>query len=126
MARVLGVELPNQKKLFISLQYLYGIGPTRSMKIIQETELDPDKRMKDLTEEEIRKITQFINEHYRVEGELRQDVQKSIKRLVEIGSYRGHRHKIGLPLRGQRTKTNARTRKGPKPGIGKKKKKKEA
>jgi small subunit ribosomal protein S13 len=117
MARVLGVELPNQKKLFIALRYLYGIGPTRAEKIIAEENLNRDKRVKDLTEEEIRKITNHINENYKVEGELRQERQKDVKRLIEIGSYRGFRHRLGLPVRGQRTKTNARTRKGPKPGI---------
>lgn len=118
MARVLGVELPNQKKLFIALRYLYGIGPTRAEKIIEVENLDREKRVKELTEEEIRKITQHINENYKVEGELRQEIQKDIKRLIEIGSYRGLRHRLGLPVRGQRTKTNARTRKGHKPGIG--------
>jgi len=118
MARVLGIELPNQKKLFIALRYLYGIGPTRAEKIIAEENLDREKRVKDLTEEEIRKITTHINENYKVEGELRQELQKDIKRLIEIGSYRGFRHRLGLPVRGQRTKTNARTRKGHKPGIG--------
>ncbi|HPE67859.1 MAG TPA: 30S ribosomal protein S13 [Thermotogota bacterium] len=122
MARVLGVEIPNNKKLFVALQYLYGIGPTRSEQIIAETELDREKRVKELNEDEIRKITQYVNANYKVEGELRQEVQKNIKRLVEIGSYRGFRHRLGLPVRGQRTKTNARTRKGRKPGIGKKKK----
>jgi len=122
MARVLGVELPNQKKVFVALRYIYGIGPTRADEILKNTEIDPDKRVKDLAEDEIRKVTQFINENYRIEGELKQDVQKNIKRLVEIGSYRGRRHRLGLPVRGQRSKTNARTRKGRKPGIGRKKK----
>ena len=122
MARVLGVELPNQKKVFVALRYIYGIGPTRANEILKNTEIDPDKRVKDLAEDEIRKVTQFINENYKIEGELKQEVQKNIKRLVEIGSYRGRRHRLGLPVRGQRSKTNSRTRKGRKPGIGRKKK----
>lgn len=122
MARVLGVELPNQKKVFVALRYIYGIGPTRANEILKNTEIDPDKRVKDLAEDEIRKVTQFINENYKIEGELKQEVQKNIKRLVEIGSYRGRRHRLGLPVRGQRSKTNARTRKGRKPGIGRKRK----
>jgi len=122
MARVLGVELPNQKKVFVALRYIYGIGPTRADEILNNTEIDPDKRVKDLAEDEIRKITQFINDNYKIEGELKQEVQKNIKRLVEIGSYRGRRHRLGLPVRGQRSKTNARTRKGRKPGIGRKRK----
>jgi len=122
MARVLGVELPNQKKVFVALRYIYGIGPTRADEILKHTEIDPDKRVKDLAEDEIRKVTQFINDNYKIEGELKQDVQKNIKRLVEIGSYRGRRHRLGLPVRGQRSKTNARTRKGKKPGIGRKRK----
>ncbi|MDN5359073.1 MAG: 30S ribosomal protein S13 [Thermotogota bacterium] len=122
MARVLGVELPNQKKVFVALRYIYGIGPTRADEILKNTEIDPDKRVKDLAEDEIRKVTQFINDNYKIEGELKQEVQKNIKRLVEIGSYRGRRHRLGLPVRGQRSKTNARTRKGRKPGIGRKRK----
>ena len=122
MARVLGVELPNQKKVFVALRYIYGIGPTRADEILKNTAIDPDKRVKDLAEDEIRKVTQYINENYKIEGELKQDVQKNIKRLVEIGSYRGRRHRLGLPVRGQRSKTNARTRKGKKPGIGRKRK----
>ncbi len=121
MARVMGVELPNQKKVFVALRYIFGIGPTRADAILEHTKIDRDKRVKELTEDEVRKVAQFINENYKIEGELKQDVQKDIKRLVEIGSFRGKRHRIGLPTRGQRTKTNARTRKGPKPGIGRKK-----
>lgn len=121
MARVMGVELPNQKKVFVALRYIFGIGPTRADAILENTKIDRDKRVKELTEDEVRKVAQFINENYKIEGELKQDVQKDIKRLVEIGSFRGKRHRIGLPTRGQRTKTNARTRKGPKPGIGRKK-----
>lgn len=123
MARIVGVELPNQKKVFIALTYIYGIGRTRANKILEAVGVDPNKRVKDLTEEEISKITQFINENYKIEGELRQEVQRNIKRLIDIGCYRGIRHRLGLPVRGQRTRTNARTRKGPRPGIGSKKKK---
>lgn len=122
MARIVGVELPSNKKVEIALTYIYGIGRTRAKMIVQSTGINPDKRVKDLSEEEISKITQFINENYKVEGELRQEVQRNIKRLIEIGCYRGMRHRLGLPVRGQRTRTNARTRKGPRPGIGKKKK----
>ncbi|MCD6442537.1 MAG: 30S ribosomal protein S13 [Thermotogae bacterium] len=122
MARIVGVELPSNKKVEYALTYIYGIGRTRAKIIVQSTGIDPNKRVKDLTEEEISKITQFINENYKVEGELRQEVQRNIKRLIEIGCYRGIRHRLGLPVRGQRTRTNARTRKGPRPGIGKKKK----
>jgi small subunit ribosomal protein S13 len=122
MARVLGVELPNQKKVFVALRYIYGIGPTKADEILAATEIDPDKRVKDLGEDEIRKVTQYINENLKIEGELKQEVQKNIKRLVEIGSYRGRRHRLGLPVRGQRSKTNAKTRKGRKSGIGRKKK----
>lgn len=121
MARILGVDLPNDKHAFIGLTYLYGVGRKRSMDILRETEIPFDKRIKDLTDEEIRKITQYINEHYKVEGELKLETQRNIKRLIEIGSYRGLRHRQGLPVRGQRTKTNARTRKGPSHGIGSKK-----
>jgi len=123
MARIVGVELPNQKKVFIALTYIYGIGRTRANEILKAVGVNPDKRVKDLTEEEISKITQFINENYKIEGELRQEVQRNIKRLIDIGCYRGIRHRLGLPVRGQRTRTNARTRKGPRPGIGSKKKK---
>ena len=113
MARIVGVELPSNKKVEYALTYIYGIGRTRAKIIVQSTGIDPNKRVKDLTEEEISKITQFINENYKVEGELRQEVQRNIKRLIEIGCYRGIRHRLGLPVRGQRTRTNARTRKGP-------------
>jgi len=122
LARIVGVELPSNKKVEYALTYIYGIGRTRAKIIVQSTGIDPNKRVKDLTEEEISKITQFINENYKVEGELRQEVQRNIKRLIEIGCYRGIRHRLGLPVRGQRTRTNARTRKGPRPGIGKRKK----
>ncbi len=120
MARVLGVDLPNEKHAFVGLTYLYGIGRTRAEEILKETEIPFDKKIKDLSDSEIREITQYINTHYKVEGELKQEIQRNVKRLIEIGSYRGIRHRQGLPVRGQRTKTNARTRKGPSHGIKRK------
>lgn len=124
MARVVGVEIPNNKKVWVGLTYIYGIGRSRAFEILRETGIDPDKRVKDLTEEEIGKINKFIQEHYKVEGELRAEVQRNIKRLIDIGCYRGIRHKLGLPVRGQKTRSNARTRKGPRPKRIKTKKKK--
>ncbi|HAY98358.1 30S ribosomal protein S13 [Mesotoga sp. Brook.08.YT.4.2.5.1] len=112
MARILGVELPNNKKTFVALTYIYGIGYTRANEILTGTEINGDKRAKDLTDEEVSRIAKFINEHYKVEGELRTEVDRSIKRLIEIGSYRGYRHRNGLPVRGQKTHSNGRTRKG--------------
>ena len=112
MARILGVELPNNKKTFVALTYIYGIGYTRSNEILSGTEIDGNKRAKDLTDEEVSKIAKYINEHYKVEGELRTEVDRSMKRLIEIGSYRGYRHRNGLPVRGQKTHSNGRTRKG--------------
>jgi len=124
MARIVGVEIPNNKKVWVGLTYIYGIGRSRSFEILKETGINPDKRVKELTEEEIGKINRFIQEHYKVEGELRTEVQRSIKRLIDIGCYRGIRHKLGLPVRGQKTRSNARTRKGPRPKRIKTKKKK--
>ena len=121
MARIVGVEIPSNKKVNISLRYLYGIGPTRAMEICQNTGVDPDKRVKDLSEDEISKIATYIQQNYRVEGELRTDVMRNIKRLTDIGCYSGLRHKLGLPVRGQRTRSNSRTRKGPRPSRIKKK-----
>jgi small subunit ribosomal protein S13 len=112
MARILGVELPNNKKTFDALTYIYGIAYTRANEIHTGTEINGDKRAKDLTDEEVSRIAKFINEHYKVEGELRTEVDRSIKRLIEIGSYRGYRHRNGLPVRGQKTHSNGRTRKG--------------
>ncbi len=120
MARILGVELPNHKKAFVALTHIYGIGSTRAEEILKEAGINRDKRVKDLTEEEVSRISKHINEHYKVEGELRQETDRSIKRLIEIGSYRGYRHKQGLPVRGQKTHSNARTRKGPRPSRIKK------
>ena len=117
MARIEGVDLPRNKRVEIGLRYLYGIGPTRSKKILEATKVNPDTRIKDLTDAEIATLREFINQNYKVEGDLRRDVQMHIKRLIEIGSYRGLRHRRNLLVRGQRTRTNARTRKGPKKTV---------
>jgi small subunit ribosomal protein S13 len=117
MARIEGVDLPRNKRVVIGLRYLYGIGPTRSKEILKATQVSPDTRIKDLTDSEVATIREFINQNYKVEGELRRDVQMHIKRLIEIGSYRGLRHRRNLPVHGQRTRTNARTRKGPKKTV---------
>ncbi|QQR49038.1 30S ribosomal protein S13 [bacterium] len=114
MARIEGVLLPTSKRVEIGLTYLYGIGLYRSKEILHEINISPDIRIKDLTHEQVAAIQKYINQHYRIEGELRKEVTLNIKRLQEIGSYRGTRHKRSLPVRGQRTKTNARTRKGPR------------
>jgi small subunit ribosomal protein S13 len=121
MARIVGVEIPSNKKVHIALRYLYGIGPTRALEICNGTGIDPEKRVKELTEDEISKISTFIQQNYKVEGELRTEVMRNIKRLIDIGCYRGLRHKLGLPVRGQRTRSNSRTRKGPRPSRIKKK-----
>jgi small subunit ribosomal protein S13 len=123
MARISGVDLPKEKRVEIGLTYIYGIGLPSSQSILKETGVNPDTRVKDLTEEEVNALRDFINKNFKVEGDLRRDISLNIKRLVEIGCYRGIRHRKGLPVRGQRTKTNARTRKGPKRAIGAKKKK---
>ena len=122
MARISGVDIPNQKRVEIALTYIYGIGLKSSKDILARTGIDPDKRAKDLTEDEIAKLRDEIENNYTVEGELRREVAMNIKRLVEINCYRGIRHRKGLPVRGQRTKTNARTRKGPAKTIANKKK----
>ena len=122
MARIAGVDLPREKRIEVALTYIYGIGLPSSKKILEATSIDPDRRVKDLTEEEAQKLRSEIEEHYRVEGDLRREVTMNIKRLIEIGCYRGMRHKFGLPVRGQRTKTNARTRKGPRRAVAGKKK----
>lgn len=122
MARISGVDLPNEKRLEIALTYIYGIGKTLSGEIITKCKLNPDTRVKDLTEEEVAKIRDVLENEYKVEGDLRREIALNIKRLVEIGCYRGRRHRMGLPVRGQRTKTNARTRKGPKRTMANKKK----
>jgi small subunit ribosomal protein S13 len=117
MARIEGVDLPRNKRVEIGLTYLYGIGPTRAQEILAETKVNPDIRIKDLSEADVQAIREFISKNYKVEGDLRREVQMSIKRLIEIGSYRGMRHRRNLPVRGQRTKTNSRTRKGTKKTV---------
>ncbi len=123
MARVAGVDLPRNKRVEVALTYIFGIGWTRSREILKATSIDKDTRVKDLTEEEVAKIREYIDRNYKVEGELKQEISQNIRRLMEIGSYRGIRHKRGLPVRGQRTRTNARTRKGPRRTVGVKRKK---
>ena len=122
MARIAGVDLPNDKRVEIGLTYIYGLGRPTANDILSKAEINPDTRVKDLTEEEIGKIRKIIDTEYHVEGDLRREVNLNIKRLMEIGCYRGIRHRRGLPVRGQKTKTNARTRKGPKKTVGRKKK----
>ena len=122
MARIAGVNLPTQKRLEIGLTYIYGIGRPTAQKIIRELELDPNEKIRDLTDEEVTKLRGYIDGELEVEGDLRRDRGQAIKRLTEIGSYRGIRHRRGLPVRGQRTKTNARTRKGPAKTVGRGKK----
>ncbi len=122
MARIAGVDLPKDKRVEIGLTYIYGIGLTSSHKILEKTAISPDTRVNKLTEEEIAKLRSVIENDFKVEGALRSEVQMNIKRLIDIGSYRGLRHRRGLPVRGQRTKTNARTRKGPKRTVAGKKK----
>ena len=123
MARIAGVDLPRDKRIEIALTYIYGIGLTLSRKILAETGINPDTRTRDLTEEEVSKLREVIDKNYKVEGDLRREEALNIKRLIEIGSYRGKRHRMGLPVRGQRTKTNARTRKGPRRTVGAERKK---
>ncbi|HHY69476.1 MAG TPA: 30S ribosomal protein S13 [Bacillota bacterium] len=118
MARIAGVDLPRDKKVFAALPYIYGIGPSRAQEILEATGVDPDTRVRDLTEEEVARIRDFIDSNYKVEGDLRMEEQLNIKRLIDLGTYRGLRHRRGLPVRGQRTRTNARTRKGPKKTVG--------
>ena len=122
MARIAGVDLPNEKRVEIALTYIYGIGLTTSKKVLADTGINPDTRAKDLTEDEISKLREYIDHNLQVEGDRRRAVAFDIKRLIEIGSYRGTRHRKGLPVRGQRSKTNALTRKGPKKTIANKKK----
>ena len=117
MARIEGVDLPRNKRVEIGLTYLYGIGPTRAQEILTHTRVNPDTRIKDLSEAEVSAIREYVAKHFTVEGDLRREVQLSIKRLIEIGSYRGMRHRRNLPVRGQRTKTNSRTRKGAKKTV---------
>ena len=122
MARISGVDLPRDKRLDIGLQYIYGIGTTNSSKIVKGTGIDPSTKVRDLAEEEVIRIREYIDRNFKVEGDLRRDVASDIKRKIEIGCYQGIRHRRSLPVRGQRTHTNARTRKGPKKAIAGKKK----
>ena len=122
MARISGVDLPREKRVEIGLTYIYGIGLSSSKRILAETNVDPDTRVRDLTDDEVKRLSAVINETQVVEGDLRREIALNIKRLKEIGCYRGKRHRQGLPCRGQKTKTNARTRKGPKKTVANKKK----
>jgi small subunit ribosomal protein S13 len=122
MARIAGVDLPREKRVVIALTYIYGIGNSTSQQLVAEAGINPDTRVRDLTEEEVGKIRELIDKTLKVEGDLRREVSLNIKRLIEIGSYRGIRHRRGLPVRGQRSKTNARTRKGPRRTVANKKK----
>lgn len=117
MARIEGVDLPRNKRVEVGLTYIYGIGPTRADEILASTRVNPDTRIKDLSETEVQSIRDFISRNYKVEGDLRREVQMNIKRLIEIGCYRGLRHRRNLPVHGQRTRTNSRTRKGPKKTV---------
>jgi small subunit ribosomal protein S13 len=118
MPRILGIDLPKEKRIEAALPYIYGIGPARAKEILEQVKISGDKRAKDLTEEEISRITNLVQKNYVTEGDLRRDNNDNIRRHMEMGSYRGLRHRKGLPCRGQRTKTNARTRKGKKPVVG--------
>ena len=122
MARISGVDLPREKRIEIGLTYIYGIGSTSATRILKEANVNPDTRVRDLTDDEVKRLSEVINETQVVEGDLRREVALNIKRLQEIGCYRGIRHRRGLPVRGQKTKTNARTRKGPKKTVANKKK----
>jgi len=122
LARIAGVDLPRDKRVEVALTYIYGIGRPSSLAILQKTGVNPDTRVRDLTEDEVNRLREVIDKEYVVEGDLRREVQMNIKRLMDIGSYRGLRHRRGLPVRGQRTRTNARTRKGPKRTSGPRKK----
>ena len=123
MARIAGADIPNEKRVEVALTYIYGIGPASAKKILQATEVDPDTRVKALTESDITRLREAIEQQYSVEGDLRREVAMNIKRLMDVGAYRGLRHRRGLPVRGQRTRTNSRTRKGPRRTIGRKSKK---
>ena len=122
MARIAGVDLPREKRIEIGLTYIFGIGKTTAVKILESTGIDLNTRVRDLTDDEISKLREIIEKEYKVEGDLKREIQLNIKRLIEIGCYRGRRHRMGLPVRGQKTKTNARTRKGPKRTVGVKRK----
>lgn len=118
MPRVLGVDIPGRKRIEYALRYIYGIGPAKSLEILEKAKLDPAKKADDLTSDELRSLIEVIQSGYRVEGDLRREVTSNIRRLISVGSYRGLRHRRGLPVRGQRTSTNARTRKGPRRTVG--------
>ena len=122
MARIAGVDLPRDKRIDIALRYIYGIGPTRAFEIVEGTGIEGGTKVRDLSEEEVAKVRAYIDQNYKVEGDLRREVAQDIKRKIEIGCYQGIRHRRSLPVRGQRTHTNARTRKGPRRQIGAKKK----
>lgn len=122
MARIVGIDLPREKRVEVGLTYIFGIGRSTARKIVKQTEIDPNTKVRDLAEGEVSKIRAYIDQNLEVEGDLRRENNQNIRRLIEIGSYRGIRHRRGLPVRGQRTKTNARQRKGPKPSIGGRKK----
>ena len=118
MPRIFGVDIPKNKKIKISLCYIYGIGQVRALEILKVLKIDPERKADDLSDEEISQIASFVQTNYRIEGELRREIAQNIRRLIDVGSYRGSRHKKSLPVRGQRTKCNARTRKGPRPRVG--------
>ncbi len=118
LARIAGVDLPRDKRVAVALTYIYGMGRNRAQQALRYTNINPDTRIRNLTEEEVNKLREYIDKNYKVEGDLRRDITMNIKRLTEISSYRGIRHRRGLPVRGQATKTNARTRKGPKRTVG--------
>ena len=118
MARIAGVDIPRDKRVEVALTYIYGVGRTRAQQVLAATEVDPNARVRDLDDDAVNRLRQFIENNYRVEGDLRREVANNIKRKIEIGSYQGIRHRLGLPVRGQRTHTNARTRKGPKRTVG--------
>lgn len=118
MPRIVGVDVPKEKRVEMALTYIYGIGRSLSNKILKVANISPDKRAKDLTEEEVARLSTIIQKDYKIEGDLRREISANIKRLIDIGTYRGFRHRRGLPVRGQRTKTNARTRKGPRKTVG--------
>ena len=118
MARIAGVDIPREKRVVIALTYIYGVGRTRAEQTLEATDVDPDIRVRELTDEQVQRLRVHIENEYRVEGDLRREVANNIKRKIEIGSYQGVRHRLGLPVRGQRTHTNARSRKGPKRAVG--------
>ena len=122
MARIAGIDIPREKRVEIALTYIYGVGPSSSQKILKQTSINPDTRVRDLTEDQVNRLREVIDRSFKVEGDLRREVALNIKRLIEIGSYRGMRHRRNLPSRGQRTKTNARQRRGPKKTVGARKK----